>query len=207
MKQGSPTYDGGVSAQGAPAIVDASTPGARPAPRDAGAGDAIDSAGSGDSLLPPADAGPITPSTVDGITDRSLWSHFDATTVDPLNKGYDGAVFDGRYVYFVPLFNEGYSGLVLRYDTQGAFDTAASWTNFDIAALEEKATGYRGATLDGRYAYFVPNHDGSADAVAARFDTLGEFTDEAAWSVLRWAVPVLQRCKSNLAIRHPSGLH
>jgi len=48
------------------------------------------------------------------------------------------AVFDGRYVYFVPYDNGQYSrtfdGEVLRYDTTAAFDQPSSWATFDAGA-------------------------------------------------------------------------
>jgi hypothetical protein len=36
-----------------------------------------------------------------------------------LTRGYQGAVSDGRYIYFAPFFNgAGYSGNVLRFDAK-----------------------------------------------------------------------------------------
>ena len=49
------------------------------------------------------------------------WSAYDAGSTSGLNtKGFNGGVFDGRYVYFVPNINSsGYDGIVLRFDTTG----------------------------------------------------------------------------------------
>ena len=46
--------------------------------------------------------------------------------------GYTDALFDGRYVYFVP-FENGIEAHceVLRYDTVGVFDEASSWEVYD----------------------------------------------------------------------------
>ena len=43
--------------------------------------------------------------------------------------GYDGALFDGRFVYFIPYWDEGtvVHGVVLRYDTLGPFGEPRSW--------------------------------------------------------------------------------
>jgi hypothetical protein len=112
----------------------------------------------------------------------SSWATFDVSTVTALAKGFFGAAFDGRYVYLVPYFNgTAYHGLVARYDTQGAFNVAASWSTFDTATVGAK--GFIGAAFDGRYLYLVPYYDGTAfDGVAARYDTQSAFTTAAAWS-------------------------
>ena len=51
--------------------------------------------------------------------------------------GFAGAVFDGRYIYFVPLDSvgggAGYNGEVIRYDTQSDFLQASSWSAYDSA--------------------------------------------------------------------------
>jgi hypothetical protein len=64
------------------------------------------------------------------------FASYGATNVNGLaTLGYAGAVFDGRYVYFVPYQNSsGAHGRVLRYDTQAGFSNAASWTAYDATA-------------------------------------------------------------------------
>ena len=63
--------------------------------------------------------------TTSNFESSNSWSTFDAGANgvgnDPV--GFEGAVFDGRYVYFVPHIREGgqhgdYHGEVLRYDTK-----------------------------------------------------------------------------------------
>src|SRR5262249_42858600 len=91
------------------------------------------------------------------ITQAVHWSTFDAATVRAGIKGFIGAAFDRRYVYFVPGFdNTGAVGTVLRYDTQGAFDAGTSWSTFDVPSLDARARGFEGAVFDGRYLYLVP---------------------------------------------------
>jgi hypothetical protein len=77
------------------------------------------------------------------------WAAYDAGNVDALTTtGFRGAVFDKKYVYFVPYQNDA----VLRYDTEGRFKVASSWDAYDC---NEK--GYQGAVFDGRFIYFAPN--------------------------------------------------
>ena len=63
--------------------------------------------------------------TSGGFTDPLSWRTCDpdwrGVGSDP--DGYFGAVYDGRFVYFVPFYNgTGYHGEVLRYDTQFPWD-------------------------------------------------------------------------------------
>jgi hypothetical protein len=78
--------------------------------------------------------------------------------------------FDGRYVYFVA--NSGPPVLV-RYDTQGAFNDAAAWTSIDIATanlnstLNVNFTSVASAVFDGQYLYLAP----VSGTLCARFKT------------------------------------
>ncbi|MCD6308243.1 MAG: DUF2341 domain-containing protein, partial [Candidatus Latescibacteria bacterium] len=85
---------------------------------------------------------------------------------------YDGAAFDGRYVYFVPLV----SAVVLRYDTRGDYGAASSWATYDASKLGMKMNV--GAMFDGRYLYFAAYGNG----VITRYDTSGGFFDDASWT-------------------------
>jgi hypothetical protein len=100
------------------------------------------------------------------FTSLSSWSTFDVTTVDPNAKGFDGATFDGRYVYLVPHA----ASIVARYDTTAGFATPGSWKTFDTSSISSGAGGFTGATFDGRYVYFVPFNDGAQDGYVLRFD-------------------------------------
>ena len=90
-------------------------------------------------------------------------------------RGFFGAVFDGRYVYFVPQNSgpahpgrdTGHHGHVLRYDTQGDFASPSSWSAYDASETSGLVTrGYYGAVFDGRYVFFVPRIDGVEDSFA-----------------------------------------
>jgi hypothetical protein len=107
------------------------------------------------------------------------WSTFDTTTVNTGAAGFFGAVFDGRYLYFVPRFNQnGPSGVVARYDTTASFTAASSWSTFDATSLDANATGFAGGTFDGRYVYFAPGLGG----IVIRFDTTQSFGAASSWT-------------------------
>lgn len=106
--------------------------------------------------------------------------------------GFFGAVFDGRYVYFVAQHDQvTRSGKFLRYDTHGEFKDAHSWSVYDASRTEGLLTrGFYGAVFDGRYVFFCPRHDGSAlHSRALRYDTHGGFTDPANWSAYDVGLP------------------
>ena len=89
---------------------------------------------------------------------------------------YDGAVFDGRHVYFAPL---GRRGNMLRYDTRRPFREAASWDAHDIrGATDPPIAMCVGAVFDGRHVYYVPYGDNTA---VVRYDTESPFDAGAGW--------------------------
>lgn len=103
------------------------------------------------------------------------YTFFDASAdLDPGCACYDGAVYDGRHVYFAPLER----GLALRYEAGLDFHSPGSWQSHDLRRVGALAGGACvGAVFDGRHVYFVPY----AHSVVVRFDTEGEFADEASW--------------------------
>jgi hypothetical protein len=118
------------------------------------------------------------------------WASYDAGAVGGLTtKGYSGASFDGRYIYFSPYWNgSAYHGKILRYDTQNdaSFNTAGNWTSYNAENEDGTNTikGYWGSAFDGRYVYFVPFYNGTTyHGKVLRFDTTGTFSDTASWVV------------------------
>jgi len=66
--------------------------------------------------------------------------------------------------------------VVARYDTQGAFVTAGSWSTFDITTtINANDMGFSSATFDGRYVYFF-------GYAVARYDTQAPFGAAGSWS-------------------------
>ena len=136
------------------------------------------------------------------FTSSDSWTMFDTTTLAPSAKGFAGAAFDGRFVYFAPhggdisVDNAYYAfqatSVLVRFDTQGSFTDAAAWSTFDLTTLDEQAQGYCGATFDGRYLYLVPfGPDGDqpptgnlTESIAVRFDTQADFSDAGSYATM-----------------------
>jgi hypothetical protein len=139
--------------------------------------------------VPPS--GELRYDTQGDFTNTSSWTLYDAGTTDGLScKGFQGAVFDGRYVYYVPHYNTnaapgGWNGVVLRYDSQSAFTNVASWHAYDAGNTGGlPAKGYSSGIYDGRYVYFVPTVNGvqaNGSGVVLRYDTQDGFTNSASW--------------------------
>ena len=110
--------------------------------------------------------------TESGFKDPSSYRILDVSTVSDSQTGnYDGAAFDGRYVYFVPLT----SGVVLQYNTKGDYEDRKSWRTYDAKPLGMKMNV--GAMFDGRYLYFSAYGNG----VIVKYDTYGDFTGDDSW--------------------------
>ncbi len=119
------------------------------------------------------------------FTSPTSWSTFDTTTLNSAAAGFAGAVYDGRYVYFVPNINAvGGDGAVARFDTTASFTTASSWSIFDTATLSPGAVAFQGAVFDGRFVYFVPFGAGGSNSLVARYDSTATsgFTSPTSWS-------------------------
>lgn len=84
---------------------------------------------------------------------------------------YDGGAFDGRFIYFAPLYNR----LAIRYDTRGSLGEPTQWQRFDMAPLG--AGSVVGMVFDGQYLYYCAY---ACDTIV-RFDTSREFNDPASW--------------------------
>ncbi len=124
------------------------------------------------------------------FTTAAAWTVFDMSTVNAHSKGFLGAIYDGRYVYYAPYYNgTAYHGNVARYDTQaaGGFTDKASWTIFNVATVNGNDVGFYGIAFDGQYLYLAQYYDGTAaipvyDGYVARYDTHQAFTTGASWS-------------------------
>lgn len=124
----------------------------------------------------------------DGFESVCSWKAFDpgegGVGNDP--DGYHDAVFDGRFIYFIPYANGGYSyfGEVLRFDTTGDFADTSSWATFDPGAhgVGSRSEGFAGGVFDGRYVYFVPWADSAGyHGEVMRYDTLADFQSAGSW--------------------------
>ena len=129
-------------------------------------------------------------------TDFNAFDAYDAGHTDDLStRGYFGAVFDGRYVYFCPVRDQqdrtSVHGRVLRYDTQADFKKPAAWQAYDASHTDDLHTaGFYGGAFDGRYIYFNPRDDGRTHhSRLLRYDTQAGFKDPAAWQAYDIALP------------------
>ncbi len=114
------------------------------------------------------------------LTAGSSWEKFSISSVHDIDSR--GVIFDGRYVYYSPCVDStnAYSGVVVRYDTQGAFGDASSWIGYDLSAVDATAQGFSGGVFDGRYAYFIP----ASNDTLVRYDTLAPFASASSWTVV-----------------------
>jgi hypothetical protein len=123
----------------------------------------------------------------------AAWSTFDLTTVPGSVGGTaGGCVFDGRYVYVIPLFTGDLRGhIVKRYDTQaaGGFTNVASWTSFDTTLVNANCCGYLLGAYDGsRYVYFSPYAKNSVShGQFLRYDTTLPFGSPSSWETFNLA--------------------
>ncbi len=162
-------FAGGVFAAGAVYLV----------PNQNGAYDgSVDFGLSGTAFRYATDAGFGTPSS---------WTSFDMTRVSGYANDFEGAAFDGRFVYFVPRGN----GVVTRYDTTVSFASPGAWGSYDVtrtvplidAGAGQVSATYAGGAFDGRFVYFIPaDTSGYGPYPVLRYDTLGSFSAPCAWS-------------------------
>lgn len=114
--------------------------------------------------------------------DSHSWAGYDAgSTAGLATRGYYGAVFDGRYVYYVPRTDgDTHHSRVLRHDTQGDFRESSSWSAFDVG----ERISFQGAAFDGRYVYFTPGYhqETGPSGKVLRYDTRVDFHDRASYA-------------------------
>jgi hypothetical protein len=124
------------------------------------------------------------------------WSLFDIEQVPAFGtntpahaQGFVGAIFDGKYVYFVPWLDQlAASPSFVRYDTTQPYDQVASWTLFDLGGVSAAARGFLGGVFDGRYVYLVPDaNDNGSDGVVLRYDTQASFTTATSYATFDMA--------------------
>jgi len=143
-----------------------------------------------DGGTPPADAASDTSEaqspapnpevTYKDFTNAANYASFDTAAFGGTGGGYEGAAFDGRYIYLIP----GGGQAVARYDTRASFGAAASWSTFQVTTVDANAWGFRGGAFDGRYIYLVPYviNATTLGGVAARYDTHADFATASSWS-------------------------
>jgi hypothetical protein len=80
-------------------------------------------------------------------------------------KGWCEGIYDGRYVYYSPGAS---NSNIVRYDTQSAFNSPSSWSNFDLSTINPEMEHFQSVVYDGhRYIYYIPFNQ----TLIVRFDT------------------------------------
>jgi len=126
--------------------------------------------------------------TTKDFESAEAWSTFDASKNGVGNepRGYDGIIFDGKFVYFSPRANDsGPHGEVLRYDTSKDFESVEAWSTFDPSnnGVGSNPIGFGDGIFDGKFVYFSPLFNGeNHHAEVLRYDTTKEFESVEAWS-------------------------
>src|SRR5260370_2676464 len=92
------------------------------------------------------------------------------------HESFSNAIFDGRYVYFIPYF-----GHVVRFDScSPSFSNPSAWASFNTATLPGSPKAFIGATFDGQYLYLAACGGGGR---VTRYNTksAGDFSKGDGW--------------------------
>jgi hypothetical protein len=121
-----------------------------------------------------------TPGSLDGVAVRydtmasfaaaSSWSY--GKIPSAAAYGFEGAVFDGRFLYYI---DSDCCGYLTRFDTLLMFTAPASWNGFAMSAVNSGPLGFATGIFDGRYLYLVPNGGKTPTGLISRFDTKASF--------------------------------
>jgi hypothetical protein len=124
------------------------------------------------------------------------WATFDLATLSAdggaATSGFFGAVFDGRFVFFVPRNDGAPDGRVVRYDSQASVDAAVPsadagpvasdagdggnapapgsfgdpslWLTFDVTTINPQAKGFAGGVAGAQSLFLAPYINDAFDA-------------------------------------------
>ncbi len=136
--------------------------------------------------LPPQDGVVVRYETAKPFAAPSSWSKFDTKVFHPTGLSFEGGAFDGRYLYFGPA---GAETFVVRFDTQGTFSLAASWSAVDLGQLSSSLGLFQGAAFDGHFMYFTPwgSRNFRPNRLMVRYDVTKDFLAQASWAVFDMA--------------------
>ena len=98
--------------------------------------------------------------TTGSFTSSGSYAVYNTASANANSKGFCGAVFDGKYIYFVPNNNGAVFGQVTRYDTTQSFTSASSYAFFDTTSINANSKKIIGGFYDGKYVYLCPNGAG-----------------------------------------------
>lgn len=116
----------------------------------------------------------------------------DLASVSSILTGYRGGVYDGRYIYLAPYYNNrdpinypgqlpDYHGKVVRIDTE--LFSLESVLHIDLQSVNTNLKGFEGLSLNtsGKYLYMCPNQN-LTSGIVARID-VSRFTNTGLVSV------------------------
>jgi len=130
---------------------------------------------------PPRSATIVRYDTTSSFTTTGSYSTFNIQTIATGLTHYFGAVYDGRYVYFMPYnaLATPRSASIMRYDTTLPFSAASSYAVYDMHLVSSKAQFFYGGVFDGRYVYLIP-----AERVSffTRYDTMQTFQSAGSYT-------------------------
>jgi hypothetical protein len=124
----------------------------------------------------------------DGLVNLATAESYDPSVESPfqIGCGYEGSVFDGRYLYLVPYYCGYRHGEVARFDTQGDFNSFASWSAFSAKqhGVGTNPVGFFCGIFDGTYVYFTPYAvaGGVHTGEVLRYDTRKDFMSASSWT-------------------------
>ncbi|MGH7436016.1 MAG: hypothetical protein ACRENE_10120 [Polyangiaceae bacterium] len=114
------------------------------------------------------------------FTALTSWQIFDASLFVSTGGGLVAGAFDGRFIYAAKTGPIVGAPVAVRYDTQAAFTSSASWSAFTPqSGFAPNGLGYSGLVFDGKYVYLVPNN---VTGTVLQYATTGAFTDVASWT-------------------------
>lgn len=98
---------------------------------------------------------------------------FNLAVIDSDLVGFQSGFSDGQYGYFIPYIKAPgtYSGKIARLDLRN-FSTV---NTLDLTTIDSDLKGFVGCFTDGKYAYLVPNNNGSPFGKLVRID-LSDFS-------------------------------
>jgi hypothetical protein len=119
--------------------------------------------------------------TTQSLSTSSSWVFFQVNQIASNLYGYNGMVYTGRYVVYVPDYSSGYSAAAVAFDTTGKFGEVSAWTPYTLTSTDggASAVGYAGGQFDGRYVYMAPSQNG----LVIRWDSTKAFNDSSAWQI------------------------
>lgn len=111
------------------------------------------------------------------------YSYYNLLSVNANCYNFDGACFDGRYIYMTTYFSFFlvYNSLLVRYDTWAPFNQTASYAVMDTTLINTLITGLISPLFTGDYVYFTSNFSN----ILVRYSINLPFTSTTSYQIFR----------------------